>query len=641
MCGFAGILRLPGGGHGSHADVVRTMSRSVRHRGPDDEGSWADDRISLGHRRLAVVDLSACGAQPMLSRDERFVLAYNGEAYNTTALASRLTAAGHRLRGHSDTEVIVEYIARWGVAELLADIEGMFAFAAWDRARRELTLARDRFGEKPLYVGRAGGDLVFASELQALRCHPGFDTSVDPAALTAYLRHGYVPGPATIHPGATRLEPGTYARYDATDGTATQTTYWSADDLASQRMSNQDLSFDEAVDALDGRLRGAVSARLVADVPLGAFLSGGVDSSVVVAAMQAASSTPVRTFTIGVADHGYDEAGFARTVASHLGTDHTEHYVTPNQALALVPDLHTVFDEPFADSSQLPTLLVSQLARRSVTVALTGDGGDELFGGYTRHRLHRQLWRYARHVPRPLRRFAAGALDAAPRPVRAGLEGAMGRRGAARPAEQLDKLIDVIGLAGPVEMYRRLTALWPQPQALLTGDVDPLPPPRSVPEGLLATDPTRALMYLDTVGYLPNDILTKVDRTSMSVSLEARVPLLDRHLAEFAWSLPTEYLVGPDAGKRVLRAVLGRYLPAATFERPKMGFAVPIGSWLRGPLRPWAQDLLAPKVLARDGLLDPTSVRAAWQRFLDGADDRAEAMWAVVAYQAWREGLGG
>lgn len=640
MCGFAGILRMPGGTHRSHADLVRTMSQSVRHRGPDDDGLWTDDLLSLGHRRLAVVDLSACGAQPMLSRDERWVLAYNGEAYNTTELASRLTATGHRLRGHSDTEVIVEFIARWGIAELLSDLEGMFAFALWDRERQKLTLARDRFGEKPLYVGRAGGDLVFASEMQALRCHPGFDDSVDPAALAAYLRHGYVPGPATIHPGATRLEPGTYASYDATDGTAAQTTYWSAEDLARQRR-NQDLSFGEAVDALDDHLRRAVSARMVADVPLGAFLSGGIDSSAVVAAMQAASSVPVRTFTIGVADRGYDEAGFAQTVASHLGTDHTEHYVTPEEALALVPNLHTMFDEPFADSSQLPTLLVSRLARRSVTVALTGDGGDELFGGYTRHRLHGQLWRYARRVPRPLRRFAAGALGVAPHPVRAGLHSVMARRGAARPAEQLDKLVAVIGLAGPVEMYRRLTALWPEPHLLLAGGVVNRPSLQPVPERLLAAEPTRALMYLDTVGYLPNDILTKVDRTSMSVSLEARVPFLDRRLAEFAWSLPTEYLVGPDSGKLVLRGVLARYLPVATFERPKMGFAVPIGSWLRGPLRAWAQDLLAPDALARDGLLDPGSVRAAWQRFLEGTDDRAEPMWAVVAYQAWREGLGG
>jgi asparagine synthase (glutamine-hydrolysing) len=647
VCGFCGFLDTTGSGS-STADereaAVRRMNGTLVHRGPDGDGVWLDPAapgLALAHRRLAIVDLSPSGHQPMTSASGRWVIVYNGELYNTAELRAELEAAGGAppWRGHSDTEVLLEACATWGVDATLRRLVGIFALALWDRHERTLYLARDQMGVKPLYWGRMGAVLLFGSQPKALAAHPAFRADIDRDALTAYFRFGYVPAPFSIHKGIHKLEPGTLLTVRA--GQEPERTVW-YDLAAVARRGLADplaLSDDEATDALEALLQDAVARQMVADVPLGAFLSGGIDSSTVVALMQAASASRVRSFTIGFADAAYDEADAARAVARHLGTDHTELVVEPGHVLDAIPGLPEWFDEPFADSSQLPTLLVSRMTRASVTVALSGDGGDELFAGYNRYLWGERLWRRLKPLPRPLRQAAAGMLAMVPPRdwdrMAACLPAGMG--GLRQPGDKLHKLATVLGAAGPDALYRRLVSQWPDPEALVPGGREP----RGLlwDDGVAATMPgfVERMQYLDAATYLPDDILAKVDRASMAVSLEARVPFLDPRVVEFAWRLPRHQRLRGGTGKWLLRQVLHRHVPAALVERPKSGFAVPIGDWLRGPLRDWAENLLDAGRLARDGIVDPAPVRAAWAAHLSGTRNLQHQLWCVLMFQAWQD----
>jgi len=634
MCGLTG-------GFGASAPACGAMPDAIRHRGPDSHGLWRDDahRIALGHRRLAILDLSPEGHQPMPSAGGRYVIAFNGEVYNHLAL--RRDLPGVRWRGTSDTETMLAAIEAWGVEAAVGRFVGMFAFALWDRQRAELTLVRDRLGIKPLYYGYAAGGLLFASELSALRAHAEFDPEVNPDALHLLLRYNSIPAPHTVYRGVYKVRPGTILRWRAPRREAQEEVeYWSAAEVAAAGERDPFRgSPEEAVDALETLLRDAVSLRMLADVPLGAFLSGGVDSSTVVALMQAQSDRPVRTFSIGSADAAYDEAPQARAVANHLGTDHTELYVTPEQALDVVPRLATMYDEPFADSSQIPTFLVSELARREVTVALSGDGGDELFAGYNRHVWAGRVWRGMAPVPALLRAALARGLTAvAPDTwdrwfAQAGpiLPRALRHR---TPGYKVHKLAGGLRATGPLDLYERLAAQWPDPATVLSAGTAPLADHAGA-RGL--RDFPSQMMLLDMQRYLPDDILTKVDRASMAVSLEARVPLLDHRVVEFAWRLPLALKLREGQGKWVLRQVLYRHVPQALIERPKMGFGIPIGAWLRGPLRDWAESLLDERRLREEGFFRPAPIREVWRQHLAGTHAWEHQLWTVLMFQGWLE----
>ena len=641
MCGIAGLLDadardLPG--------VLEAMTETLRHRGPDDDGLWTDPEagIGLGSRRLAVVDLSEEGHQPMDSASGRYVLAFNGEIYNHLDLREELEGMGHRFRGRSDTEVLLEAVDRWGLRGALERSNGMFAVALWDRQTRRLSLARDRLGEKPLYYGRLGGGFGFASELKALRVHPGFRPEIDRDALALLLRHKYVPAPGSIYRGIRKLPPASVLTIDQeVRGEPAPAAYWSAAEAA-ERGTFEPFRGPaaEAEEVLDELLRDAVGRRMIADVPLGAFLSGGVDSSTVVALMQARSDRPVRTFTIGFRDAAYDESADARRVAGHLGTDHTELLVTPEEAMEVIPALPEIYDEPFADSSQIPTYLVSRLAREHVTVSLSGDGGDEVFGGYNRYLWADAVWRRFGWMPAGLRRAVAGTLlSVSPR----GWDSLATRLGpllpnAARqrvPGEKVHKLARALRADGPEGLYGTLVSHWQDPASVVLGANGGGSSTRL--DGAALPGLTRRMMYTDTVTYLPDDILVKLDRATMAVSLEGRVPYLDHRVVEFAWRLPLGMRARDGQGKWLLRRVLDRYVPRDLVERPKMGFGLPIGAWLRGPLRDWAESMLHPTRLRREGYLDPRPVRAAWAEHLSGRRNRQYELWDVLMFQAWLE----
>jgi asparagine synthase (glutamine-hydrolysing) len=637
MCGIAGYLdrgrRL---GPEALAARARAMNDAIAHRGPDGADIWADADagMSLAHRRLAIIDLTDDGRQPMVSADGRYVISFNGEIYSYRALRAELEALGVRFRGRSDTEAMLEGFARWGIEATLARLEGMYAIALWDRRERRLTLVRDPLGIKPLYYAYAGDTLAFGSELKALHAVSGWRPTLDRDSLAGYLRYGYVPAPHTIYREARKLQPGEIL--DWQEGAAPRTrTFWSLRDVARAGRTDRDGPADavEAADRLDAVLREAVRDQMVADVPLGAFLSGGIDSSTVVALMQAQSARPVRTFSIGFASDGYDEAAHARAVAAHLGTEHTELYVEPAHALAVVPRLPDFYDEPFADSSQIPTFLVAEMTRRHVTVALSGDGGDEGFAGYNRYVWADRLWRQAGRLPAGLRRALAALVEL---PGPGAYDALAGLVAAKRPGEKAMKVAELLRADGPDDAYRRLASLWQGPDRLVRGGAERPGP---------ADDPTLAsdlpdyvarMQYLDYATYLHDDVLTKVDRASMAVALEARVPLLDTRVVRFAWSLPRSLKLRGTTGKWLLRQVLARYVPPALTERPKMGFAMPVGAWLRGPLRDWAEDLLSPASLSAEGPIDPRPVRAAWTAHLAGRRDHAQKLWAVLMFQAWQ-----
>jgi asparagine synthase (glutamine-hydrolysing) len=617
------------------------MNEAIRYRGPDAGEVWAADGVplALGHRRLSIVDLSETGAQPMVSSCGRFVISYNGEIYNADELRPELEAQGRRFRGHSDTEVIVEGAAAWGVEATVKRLIGMFAMALWDRRDRVLYLIRDRLGIKPLYWVDLNGLIFFGSELKALRRVQDWRPEIDRDALTGYLRFGYISGPQTIYSDARRLAPGTILTVRS-GGAPSVAEYWSLDEIARHGQEHRFTgNEDEATEALDALLRDAVGRRMIADVPLGAFLSGGIDSSTVVALMRARSNGSIRTFSIGFNESGYDEAQHAAAVARHLGTEHTELYVTPRDALEVIPHLPEMFDEPFADSSQVPTHLVSKMTREHVTVALSGDGGDELFGGYTRYFRGDGLWRAIDATPQPLRCLAARSLRALSPTVWSALGKLLPEQ--RRPmqfGEKMHKLADLLaGAPKASAFYREIVSCWVDPAKLVTGGVEPpsLHDDESIRQ--FVPDFVERMQYLDMRTYLPDDILTKVDRASMAVALEARVPLLDHRVVEFSWSLPPALKGGDGLGKFLLRRVLDRYVPRELVDRPKKGFTMPIGDWLRHELRDWAEALLDEHRLARDGLLNPRLVRHKWREHLEGRGEWQAQLWAILMFQSWKE----
>ncbi|WP_242097951.1 asparagine synthase (glutamine-hydrolyzing) [Sphingomonas sp. CROZ-RG-20F-R02-07] len=627
------------------------MTGPLRHRGPDDSGRWDDPdagsgpRMVLGHRRLAIVDLSPLGHQPMASVDGRWMIAFNGEIYNHLAIRTELDAAAlaPAWRGHSDTETLVAAIAAWGLEATIARAVGMFAIALWDRRERVLHLVRDRFGEKPLYYGWVGGDFLFASELKALRAHPGFTNPIDRDALAAFAARTYVPAPHSIYrdvykleqgciltvtPGAARVAPGAPPAEGRRAG-LTLTRYWSYRDVLAQGATDPIPSEEDAIAAIDDALGQAIAGQAMADVPVGAFLSGGIDSSTVVALYQRHSSTPVRTFSIGFEEAGFNEAEYAKKVARHFGTIHNERYVTVAETQAVIPQLPAMYDEPFADSSQIPTHLVSRFAREQVTVALSGDGGDELFAGYNRHFAAPRMWERLNLLPRPLRAAAGAPLSRLP----VGLWNTLPGNRPPHFGAKIQKALRVAGGARRFDdVYTSFLDEWSFERSPVLGtdavpgfDLDPYPG---------APDAVR-MMYCDATTYLPDDILVKVDRAAMAVSLETRVPFLDHRLAAVAARVPLAMKIKDGRGKHVLRELLYRHAPRALFERPKAGFAIPIGHWLRGPLRPWAEELLAPSRLASEGYFDAAAVTARWRDHLSGRRDATAALWAVLMFQAW------
>ncbi len=630
MCGISGLWdRAQGAGNGacerSLVAAATGMTDALAHRGPDGAAVWTDAPagLALGHRRLSILDLSAAGDQPMVSRDGRWVLVYNGEIYNAPEIARDLRGP---LRGHCDTEVLLEACARWGVEATLPRLAGMFAFALWDRRDRELWLVRDRLGIKPLAYAWQDERLLFASDLTGLRAAPGFRAEVEPAAVAGYLRRGCVPAPLTILAGVRKLPPGHLLRVPAV-GAPQLSAWWSLEALPAPGSGGVPDDLDDRLAALLDRV---VRQHLASDVPLGAFLSGGIDSSLVVATMARVAEAPVHTFSIGFADPAYDEAAHAKAIARHLGTRHTELILEPAHAHDVIPRLPEIYDEPFADASQIPTFLVCRLARQAVTVALSGDGGDEGFAGYTRHTAIDRLWRRAGALPPGLRGLGAGALTAVSPAVWDTLGQALPARLRPRQlGDKLHKLARLLGEDSLAGMYRQSLGHWPDPSALIAAPEPGFALARP-PEDRIAH-----LRWLDMAGYLPDDILTKVDRAGMAVSLEARVPLLDHRVVEFAWSLPSRALIADGQGKQPLRRLLARHLPRALFERPKMGFELPLGAWLRGPLRDWAEDLLSETALQDTGLVDPLRVRAAWSRHLGGRVNAQGQLWSVLMLQAW------
>ena len=634
MCGLAGmLLPAPSMGAGPLQALAGRMGDALLHRGPDDRGVWADEAagVALAHRRLSILDLSPLGHQPMASADGRYVMAYNGEVYNFAALRAELEPHGHPFRGHSDTEVLLAAILQWGLDDTLQRCNGMFAIALWDRHEQCLWLARDRVGKKPLYYGWAGSTLVFGSELKALWQHPDFDNDIDRDALTLLLRLDYIPAPHSIHQACFKMMPGRVLRLDAAMVEAgasahrpeqAQRPFWDARARMQAALANPFRgSIDDAEQQLDTLLQDAVGLRMVADVPVGVFLSGGTDSSLVAALMQAQSSKPVHSFSIGFSDSHHDEAPLAKELAAHLGCDHTELYVSGADALAVVPQLPTMFDEPFADASQVPTALVARLARQGVTVALSGDGGDELFFGYMRYVRALRNWQMLGRVPAPLRRWLG---------ARSTGQGEASRTGG------LAALLAETGARGIGDVYRNRISRWRDPLAAVQGArgagsfydlADPL-------HG--AGTPADAMMLADFVSYLPDDLLCKVDRTSMAVSLEARAPLLDWRVAEFAWSLPLAFKRQDDVSKVLLKRVLGRYVPQSMVHRPKRGFGAPVSDWLRGDLRPWAEALLDPGRLQREGVLSAAAIQPLWQQFIGGQRKWHTHLWNVLMFQAWQ-----
>lgn len=646
MCGIYGIW----------ANAPETISReflaqagtALLHRGPDHQGIWFDPEINLGlgHRRLAILDLSPQGQQPMQSTDSRYVLTFNGEIYNFAELKADLVQLGHTFRGTSDTEVMLAAFSEWGLKATIQKCVGMFAFALWDRAERVLSLGRDRLGEKPLYYGWLGQSLIFGSELKALKAHPHWESRVDRQALALFLRHSYIPAPYSIYQGIYKLPPGTILQLRSTcpSPLPKPQPYWSMSNVIAWGQRHPFVgSTQDAIDQLDSLLSTTIQQQMVADVPLGAFLSGGIDSSTVTALMQAQSSQPIKTFTVGFYEADYNEAAGAKAVAQHLGTQHTELYVTPAETRQIIPELPILYDEPFADPSQIPTFLIAQLARQQVTVSLSGDGGDEIFGGYNRYLWAKRIWQQMGWLPPQLRAAIAHQLShfsphtwnqiwQAIAPV---LPGALNQR---LPGEKLHKLASVLASRTPQSMYVGLVSQWQSPVELVQGitqepptmlnDSSPWPRQR---------DFSAWMMYLDAITYLPDDILTKVDRAAMGVSLETRIPFLDHRIVEFANTLPIDFKIQSGQGKWLLRQVLYRYIPPALIERPKMGFSVPIGDWLRASMREWTESLLCSEQLQNQGFLNPKLIRQTWESHLSGEKNHQYPLWNIIMFQAWLE----
>lgn len=626
MCGLSGFLSAPHSTVDSSIVNLMRMSSCLTHRGPDSSGTWFDSSagIYIAHSRLSILDISSSGDQPMISTCKRFVLSYNGEIYNHHAIRSELYAdfGFQDWSGESDTETLLRCLSLWGVEKTLIKIVGMFSFALWDAHLQLLTLARDRLGEKPLYWGWSGQTLFFASELKALKVHPDFNKEVNRGALTLLLRYNYIPAPFTIYQGIEKLSAGHYVQITKGQRRSdVQTTaYWLLKQVIEDGFVNPFAGADiQAIDRLEQTISQAVRGQMLADVPVGAFLSGGVDSSTVVSLMQQQSKQPVRTFAIGFDEPGYNEAEYAQEVAQHLGTDHTELYVSAKEVLDLVPRLPDIYCEPFADSSQLPTFLVSLMAKQHVTVALSGDGGDELFGGYNTYQFVPRVWSKLKVLPLPLRQAAFRLLSGAPLP------------------DKLSKLLRVLPAKDKEQLYSILTSHWDHPDQLVIGG-QTLPTLISSPEQWPQTDSFQHwMMAVDAGQYMIDDILVKVDRAAMANSLETRVPLLDHRVVELAWQIPQHMKIRNGVGKWILREVLYRHVPRDLIERPKKGFSVPLGQWLRGSLRDWAEALLTEQRLAQEGYFVPNVVRHVWSEHLQGKRDHALKLWSILMFQAWLE----
>jgi asparagine synthase (glutamine-hydrolysing) len=641
MCGFAGLFCPNGSSSAELGELTSAMTATLSHRGPDADGIWLDGEagICLGHRRLSIVELSAAGAQPMSSTDGRWITIYNGELYNTEDLRAEIANNGHAVkwRGHSDTEVILEAVSIWGVVEATKRFNGIFALALWDRRNRRLWLVRDRLGVKPLHWGRLpNGGLLFASELRAFRSHPQFDATINMSAVAAYMRSACVPAPLTIYRNAWKLPPA-HILSVSEHAEPILLCYWNLREIAAGGQRKLDRRDDSDVtDELEALLSDAVGRQMLADVPLGAFLSGGIDSSMVVALMQSQSRQPVRTFSIGFHEGKFNESTHARSVAAHLGTDHTELIVEPAIAQAVISRLPDIYDEPFADSSQIPTYLVSELSRRHVTVALSGDGGDECFAGYTRYHWIDRLSRLTAGVPHALLRTASSAMRALSTETWDVLLSPIPQQ--LRPqhvGDKIHKAASLFALDGADRMYRGVVAQWSDPTHAVPGVEEPLGiwDDPSVADDL--PDPVARLRYYDMMHYLPNDILTKVDRASMAVSLEARVPLLDHRVVEYVWRLPRNQLGSGRDSKRILRRILHRHVPAELVERPKMGFGIPLGAWISGPLADWATDLLSEQSLQTTGFFDAGVIRKRFQEHLSGRRNWQSSLWTILMFQMW------
>ena len=662
MCGIAGFVDCRGcRGAKELEKIVEDMASTLGHRGPDDDGTWVDEKvgIALGHCRLSIIDLSDAGHQPMVSESGRYVITYNGEVYNFPELREKMKSVGYKFKGYSDTETVLATIEKWGEEEAVKKFVGMFAFAVWDRRKRKLTLVRDRLGIKPLYYGLIDRDFVFASELKAFHQHPKWNSPLNRKSLALFMRYNYIPGPHSIYKNIYKLYPGSVltlgidqlrrgSSFDPNPGaesddahTVQPRQYWSMHEIGLKRYTDPfDGSDEEAEDELEDILRDAVSCRMISDVPLGAYLSGGIDSSLVVAIMQSFSATAVKTFTIGFYDQVYNEAPYARAVARYLGTEHTELYVTPEESMAVICELPCLYDEPFADSSQIPTFLVSKLASQRVKVSLSGDGGDENFGGYNNYFLAANIWRKVGWLPQFVRRCFGKLMKGIslnkwdnfchfgnrflPTDLQKRLSG-----------DRVYKMADIIGAKTPDMLYMNLISHWKHVNLILGVEEELAAFDDDPGERLRDHEFIRRMMYTDMNRYLPDDILVKLDRASMAVSLEARVPILDHRVVEFAARLPLVMLIKGETGKHILRRVLCRYIPTNLIERPKKGFSLPIGSWLRGPLRDWAESLLDESRLRRELFLNPAPIRKKWEEHLSGKRDWKSDLWSVLMFQSW------
>ncbi len=645
MCGITGFLCAAPVVNGE--DLLHRMGRAINYRGPDDDGVWLDatKRVGLGHRRLSILDTTSAGHQPMQSDCGRYVIVFNGEIYNHLALRESLDRDfGKRSWiSHSDTETLLYGLTGWGAEKFLQSASGMFAFALWDNKRRNLILARDRIGEKPLYFGWQEKSFLFSSDLSAIKTHPSFKGVINRNSLALYLRYNYVPAPHSIYQGVFKLKPGCLLELSLESGEKEIIRpYWNFDQVVKSGLANPfHGSPGDAINTLHSSLLDSVESQMLSDVPLGAFLSGGIDSSLIVSLMQDRSTKPVQTFTIGSDDSEFNEAGYAKKVASHLGSDHTELYVNSSDALAVIPILASTYSEPFSDSSQIPTYLVSQLARQNVTVALSGDGGDELFGGYNRYLSARRIWRAMQLFPLPLRQFIGYILyrlspsqwdqvfnilfSIIPRKYRFSI-----------PGEKAHKLADIVSLKDGIDFYKRLISQWPSPESVVIGAEEPnLFSNNKLNMFQSMKNIEEWMMAIDAQTYLPDDILVKVDRAAMANSLETRVPFLDHQIVELAWQLPLSYKIRGGQGKWLLRQILNKYVPKNLIERPKMGFGVPLASWLRGALKDWAECLLDEDRLRQEGFFDPSPIRSMWEQHLSGRYNRQYYLWPILMFQAW------
>ena len=644
MCGFVGFFG--GDSHfnkGNSEAVLKCMADKIINRGPDDDGYWfnSEKNIGLGHRRLSIVDLSPAGHQPMHSASDRYVIAFNGEIYNHTQIRKELMASSVTpvWRGHSDTETLLAGFDAWGIEATVKRASGMFAFAVWDNNENILVLGRDRIGEKPLYYGWQGDAFLFGSELKSFKQHPNFRAEINRDSIAILLRHNYIPAPYSIYQGISKLEPGCLLSVSSTTKEPKVWSYWSLSDTV---VTGVQAPFtgtpDDAVDELERLAKLAIKQQMMGDVPLGGFLSGGIDSSAVVALMQTQSTRPVKTFTIGLHEEGYNEAVHAKAVAKHLGTDHTELYVTSEEAMSVIPDLPTLYSEPFSDSSQIPTFLVSKLAKQHVTVSLSGDAGDELFCGYNRYQMTNNLWNKLSMLPVPLRTVLANGINSISPQAWNNLATYMpGAKRFNNIGDKLHKGAGVLASRSVDELYLGLVSAHRDPAVLVVGAKEPSTLLSGNAPDLIGLSDIQRMMALDLMTYLPDDILVKVDRAAMGVSLETRVPFLDHHIVEFAWSLPQSIKLKEGQTKWPLRQVLYRHVPRKLIERPKMGFGIPIDKWLRGPLRGWAESLLDEGRLRREGFFHPGPIRSLWSEHLSGKRNFAGLLWSILMFQAWLE----